>query len=168
MLAAVAVLAGSGHASADVPPDAGGLRCERVVVGACTYSDPATRLRFHWPNDWPARRLELVTVTGPEARARQRDAIRWIAIEYTPDDETQPEAALFRVAVLRRSDWLLQSARPGLAEGVEVATSREHVAVATVAPANPYPPGSRDADIFEALMPSLPDISRIVRFEERP
>lgn len=166
MLVAVTVLAGLEPAQAASPQDAGDFLCERVVVGACTYSDRATRLRFHWPNDWPSSRLRLVTVTGPEARARQRDAIRWIEIDYVPDDATQPEASLFSVAVLRRSDWLSQSAQPGSVRGVEVATGRDHVAVATLEPMNPYPPGSRDADIFEALMPSLADISRIVGIDE--
>ena len=110
------------------------------------------------------RRLRLVTETGPQARARQRDAIRWLAIQYRPDDDAQPEAPLFRVAVLRRSDWLQLSARSMPVDGVEVATGRDHVAVATLQPANPYPPGSRDAEIFQALTPSFAEISRIVRF----
>lgn len=162
MLAAAAVLAGWGPAAAGPLPESGELVCERLALGACNYTDRATGLLFSWPNDWPSRRLKLVTETGPGARARQRDAIRWIAIEYVPDDATQPQASLLRIAVLRRSDWLMLAARPGPTEGVEVATGRDHVAIATVQPANPYPPESRDADIFEALMPTFAEISRIV------
>ena len=71
-----------------------------------------------------------------------------------PDDEGQPEVLLVSIAVLRSSDWLVQSAQAGPTDGVEVATARDHVAVATVPIANPYPPGSRDADIFDALTPT--------------
>jgi hypothetical protein len=167
MLAAVAALAGWEPAGAGVLPESGELVCERLALGACNFTDHASRLLFLWPADWPARRLKLVTETGPAARARQRDAIRWISIEYLPDDTTQPEASLFRVAVLRRSDWLMLASQPASADGVEVAASRVHVAVATVPPANPYPPGSRDADIFEALVPTYAEISRIVTLPAR-
>jgi hypothetical protein len=167
ILAAVAALAGGGPATAGALPDSGELDCKRAFLGECSYTDPASGLLFDWPVDWPARHLRLVTETGPAARARQRDALRWIAIEYLPDDASQPEVALFRVAVLRRSDWLLLSAQPAPADAVEVATGPDHVAVATVPPANPYPPGSRDAEIFEALLPSPAQISRMVNFPGR-
>lgn len=164
MLAAVAALACRGPAVADALPASGELVCERTALGACSYVDSASGLHFHWPNDWPTRRLKLITETGPAARARHRDAIRWVAIEYVPEDSTQPEASLLRVAVLRSSDWIILASQPGLADEVEVATGRDHVAVATVEPANPYPIGSRDADIFEALILTFAEISRIVSF----
>ena len=167
MLTAVAALAGWEPVVADALPESGELVCESAALGACNYLDRATGLIFLWPNDWPGRRLTLVTETGPAARTRQRDAIRWISIEYFPDDTTQPEASLFRVAVLRRSDWLMLASQPASAVGVEVAAGGGLVAVATVPPANPYPPGSRDADIFDALMPSFAEISRIVSLPAR-
>lgn len=162
-IAAVA-LAGSELAAAGALPDSGELLCLSTVLGECDYIDRASGLLFRWPSDWPSRRLKLVTESGPAARARQRDAIRWIAIEYVPDDAALPEASLFRVAVLRRPDWLAQAAQSRPADGVEVAASSEHVAVASLPQANPYPPGSRDADIFDALTPSFAEISWIVRF----
>jgi hypothetical protein len=148
-------------------PDSGELLCLRAAVGECDYVDQLTGLRLHWPTDWPVRRLKLVTETGPTARARQRAAIRWIAVEYVPDDTDQLQASLFRLAVIRRSDWFELSAQPVPAGGVEVASARDHVVVASLPPTNPYPPDSRDADIFDALTPGFAQISRLVSFPER-
>lgn len=159
----LAALVVSWTAAASPLPESGELSCERKALGGCTFTDAASGLQFQWPNDWPVRRLKLVTETGPAARARQRDARRWISLEYLPDDPAQPEVPLFRIAVLSRSDWLVQASQPTPPAAVEVATGPEHVAVASLEPANPYPPGSRDADIFDALTLSFAEISRIVR-----
>lgn len=164
MFVAVAALWAAGPAAATDLPDSGEYACFRAARGECDFEDRATGLHMRWPIGWPARRLKIVTETGPAARARQRAAIRWIAIEYMPDDSGQPEASLVRISVLRRSDWLMLSAQPAPPTAVEVATGREHVAVASVQVANPYPPGSRDADIFDALSPGFEEISLLVRF----
>lgn len=167
-LLAVATALAAQSASASNPlPDSGELTCLRAYLHECTYTDPASGLVFTWPIDWPARRLKVVTETGPAARARQRDAIRWLSIEYVPDDAANIETSLFQLAVLRCSDWVTQSAQPAPPSSVEVATGVALVAVATVPPANPYPAGTRDADIFDALLPAPVDISRIVRFPSR-
>lgn len=167
ILVAVAGLARGSPVDADVLPDSGELSCMGAAGGACNYTDRDSGLLFRWPTDWPVRRLKLVTETGPEARGRHRDAIRWIAVAYQPDDEGQPEVPLVSIAVLRSSDWLVQSAQGGPSGGVEVATARDHVAVATMPIANPYPPGSRDAEIFDALTPTYAEISRIVQLPVR-
>jgi hypothetical protein len=164
LLCLLAALIAWRTAAANPLPESGELLCERAYLGECNYSDDVSGLQFVWQSDWPVRRLKIHTSTGPAARARQRDALRWISLEYVPDDEGQAEVSLFRVAVLQRADWLAQSARPWPTAGVEVATNPIYVAVAFVPPANPYPPGSRDADIFDALLPGFAQISRIVRF----
>lgn len=148
-------------------PSSGEIVCEGAATGACRYRDPASGLLFAWPNDWPIRRLKLVTATGPPARARQLDANRWISLQYLPDDPAQPEVSVFQVAVLRREDWLVQSAQRVPVNCTEVATGRHDVAVASIAAVNPYPAGSRDAEIFDALTPTLAEISLIVRFTEQ-
>ena len=155
----------AGHASTPLPAS-GELTCERGALGDCDFRDLESGLHFVWPNDWPVRRLELVTETGPPARARQRDAMRWIAIEYLPDDPTQPESTLLWVAVLPRVDWIAQSGqlRVTPASGVEVASSAMYVAVAGVSTVNPYPFESRDAEIFDALRPNFEEVSLFVRF----
>lgn len=84
-----------------------------------------------------------------------------------PDDAANIEASLLHVAVLRRTDWVTQFAQLAPPPGVEVATGATLVAMATVPPANPYSAGTRDADIFDALLPAPADISRIVRFPSR-
>jgi hypothetical protein len=147
-------------------PASGELSCERSALGTCRFKDPQTGLSFEWPNDWPVRRLKLLTESGPPAHARQSGAMRWISVEYLPDDPAQPEASMFRLAVLRRGDWIAQSNRSRSVADVEVATGRDEVVVAAVQESNPYPPESRDADIFDALRPSVEDISRIVWLDE--
>jgi len=159
----LAALADGSSAAANTLPDGGEFACERAYLGECDYVDRASGLLFTWPTDWPLRRLRLDTVTGPAASARQSDALRWLAVEYLPDDAAQPEVPLFHIALLRRADWVVQSSRSSMASAVEVATNSIYVAVASVPPANPYPPGSRDAEIFDALLPTYADISRIVR-----
>jgi hypothetical protein len=141
------------------------MSCARAATGECNYHDPLSGLTLRWPSDWPVRRLKLVTETGPVARSRHRDAIRWMSVEYLPDDPNLPESALFRLAVLRRADWLAQSARPVPPGAVEVAGGQGLVAVFFDAP-NLYPPDSRDADIFEALRPGPAEVSLIVGFPE--
>ena len=159
------LLPSSVTATTPLPPG-GELTCERAAIGACEFRDPASRLVFAWPNDWPGRRLKLLTETGPRARSRQPDALRWISVEYVPDDPTQPEVSLLQVSVLVRSDWIAQWARPAVTPpaGVEVATTANFVAVVWLSPGNPYPPDSRDADIWDALRPTAADVSYLVRF----
>jgi hypothetical protein len=159
--------ASEAHASTPLPAS-GELTCERTALLRCDFRDPESGLHFVWPNDWPARRLVLVTESGPSARARQRDATRWIAIEYLPDDPSQPQATLTWVAVLPRVAWIAQSGQLRVSNdpGVEVATGMRYIAVASVSAVNPYPFESRDAEIFDALRPSLAEVSLFVRFRE--
>ena len=166
-VAMLAALAAAEARAARPLPASGELVCENNAHrGECDYYDPATNLLVIWQRDWPVRRLKLVTEAGPSAEARQQDATRWISLVYLPDDDAQPEASLFQVAVLPRSDWIRQSMKSSLAAGVEVATDRQLVAIASVETVNPYPPGSRDADIFDALQPRIEEISRLVQFAE--
>lgn len=167
MLAVAAALAAQSASASNPLPDSGELTCLRAYLDECTYTDPASGLVFSWPIDWPVGRLKIVTETGPAARARQRDAIRWLSIEYLPEDAANIETSLFQLTVLRRADWLTLSAQPAPPASVEVATGITLVAVATVPPANPYPADTRDADIFDALLQAPVDISRIVRFPSR-
>jgi hypothetical protein len=151
-------------------PPGGELTCERAAMGDCDFRDPASRFVFAWPNDWPGRRLKLLTETGPRARSRQPGAVRWISVEYVPDDPTQPEASLLQLSVLERTDWIAQWSRAVITPpaGIEVATGADFVAVAWVSPGNPYPPDSRDADIWDALRPTAADVSGLVRFLAPP
>jgi hypothetical protein len=165
-VAMVVALAATEARAARPLPASGELACGSPHRGECDYYDPATNLLVVWQRDWPVRRLKLVTETGPSAEARQQDATRWIALVYQPDDDAQPEAPLFQVAVLPRSDWIRQSMKSSLVAGVEVASDRQLVAIASVQGANPYPPDSRDADIFDALLPRIEEISRLVQFAE--
>ena len=117
-------------ASAETPlTTSGEMTCEGAVIGDCDLVDPTSGLVFRWPNDWPVRRLKIVTESGPRANARVRGAVRWIALQYIPDDPALPEIVLFSVAVLERDVWIDQSNRSRAAMGVEVATSATHVAI---------------------------------------
>ena len=160
---AAAIAATSVVVAGELPPS-GELSCRGTAMGECNYRDASSDLLLQWPTDWPVRRLKLVTETGPVARSRHRDATRWVSVEYLPDDPALPEVPLFYVAVLRLADWVAQSMHAPVPAGVEVATGRDHVAVVSLQPANPFPPGSRDADIYDALRPGPAEISLIVRF----
>jgi hypothetical protein len=166
-VAMLVALAAAEARAARPMPASGELVCENNAHrGECDYYDPATNLLVIWQRDWPVRRLKFVTEAGPSAEARQQDATRWIALVYQPDDDAQPEAPLFQVAVLARSDWIRQSMKSSLAAGVEVASGGQLVAIASLQPVNPYPPDSHDADIFDALQPRIEEISRLVQFAE--
>ncbi len=162
---------------------AGRARRNRGACGSPVAGERRTRLREPTPRRMrllrpghePARDLAAWLAgapsqsrhgSGPSAEARQQDATRWISLVYLPDDDAQPEAPLFQVAVLLRSDWIRQSMKSSLAAGVEVATDRQLVAIASLQAVNPYPPDSHDADIFDALLPRIEEISRLVQFAE--
>jgi hypothetical protein len=151
-------------------PSGGELICDRAASGECDFSDPASRLVFAWPSDWPGRRLKLLTETGPRAWARRPGAVRWISVEYIPDDPAQPEVSLVHVTVFERAEWIAQWTRAEAIApaGVEVATARNFVAVASVSVDNPYPADSRDADIWDALRPTAAEVSALVRFATPP
>ena len=58
--------------------------------------------------------------------------------------------------------WLALSADANPAPGIEVAASRSLAVVAAQSRTNPYPPDTRDAQIYDALIPSLEEISLIL------
>ena len=149
-------------------PLSGEFICVLAAVGDCDFHDPASRLVFAWPADWPGRRLKLLTETGPRARAQRPGALRSILVEYVPDDPAQPQVALLQVTVLERAEWIGQWTRArAIAPGdVEVASSWNFVAVAWVHAGNPYPPESRDADIWDALRPTAADVSGLVHLAD--
>jgi hypothetical protein len=166
---AVATVATVASAATELLPMSGEVFCERRGPTGCRYLDVETGLSIAWPSDWPVRRLKLLTESGPPANARHRDAVRWVSLEYVPDDPAQPEVSLLTVAVLKRADWIRQSAqaRGSSNTGIEVATGEDYVAVAVLARAHPYPPDSRDADIFQALTPRIEEVSRVVHLPSR-
>jgi hypothetical protein len=147
---------------AEALPPSGELACDDGRSGPCEYFDAASGLRVKLPVDWPMRRLRVSTETGPAANARQRGAERWLAIDYLPEEPANPEATLFRAAIVPRRLWQHLSEQPGPPPGTEVAVSRSRAVVAESAQSNPYPPESRDASIFDALVPTLEEISLIL------
>jgi hypothetical protein len=157
MLAATAAATHAGDL-----PASGELGCEESARAACDFFDPASGLRIKVPADWPMRRLRLTTETGPAAGSHERFAERWVSIDYLPEEPANPESSLLQAAVLPWFTWQRLSAQTIALPGVEVAASRTRVVVAETARSNPYPPDSRDAQIFDALMPSLEEVSLIL------
>ena len=152
----------------DALPASGELGCDDTRLESCEFYDPASGLRVRLPIDWPMRLLRVSTVSGPAAGARQRNALRWVVIDYLPEEPANPEASLFYAAVLPRGAWLRLSDGVAPVPGTEVATSRTLAVVAARGPVNPYPPDSRDAQIFDALVPSLEEISLILTLRPTP
>jgi hypothetical protein len=155
-------LAGPGRLVAEDLPVAGELACDRRDPGPCTASDERTGLMVRLPGDWPLRRVGISTFSGPSASARLYGAERVVWFEYRPEEPANPAVLLFEAIVLPRVEWLKLSQRGGPSPGVEVAENRSRVVVARRLDENPYPPDTRDAAIFEALTPSLQEISLIV------
>lgn len=148
--------------AAEVLPASGELGCDDTRIDACEFFDVVSGLRVRLPQDWPMRRLRISTETGPSAGVRQRFAERWVVIDYLPEEPANPEACLFHAAVLPRAAWLRLSESPEPVPGTEVATSPSLAVVAAQGRINPYPPDSRDAQIYDALIPSLEEISLIL------
>jgi hypothetical protein len=160
-LLALIVIA-SGASAAEVLPSSGELDCDDTRPGRCEFFDPASGLLVRLPQDWPMRRLRVSTETGPAANAHQQFAERWVVIDYVPEEPANPEVSLFHAAVLPRAAWLALSAGPHPAPGIEVAASRSRAVVAARSRTNPYPPDTRDGQIYDALIPSLEEISLIL------
>jgi hypothetical protein len=155
-------------AAVDPLPSSGELGCDDTRLESCEFFDPASGLRVRLPQDWPMRRLRVSTETGPAAGVRQRHAERWVVIDYLPEEPANPEVSLFQAVVLPRAAWQRIAAEPGPAPGIEVAMSRTRAVVASRGQVNPYPPDSRDAQIYEALVPSLEEISLILTLRREP
>ena len=163
------LIATAGVASAaDVLPASGELDCDYTRLEACEFYDPASGLRVRLPRDWPMRRLRVSTESGPAAHSRQRNALRWVVIDYLPEEPANPEASLFYAAVMPRGQWLRLSDAAAPVPGTEVAASRTLAVVAARGAVNPYPPDSRDAQIYDALIPSLEEISLILTLRPAP
>lgn len=162
------ICAASTAAAVEALPSSGELGCDDTRLETCEFFEPASGLRVRLPQDWPMRRLRVSTETGPAAAVRQRHAERWVVIDYLPEDAANPEVSLFQAVVLPRAAWQRIAAQPGPAPGIEVAASRSRVVVATHGQANPYTPDTRDAQIYEALVPSLEEISLILTLNPKP
>jgi hypothetical protein len=143
-------------------PPSGELDCSDLRLEMCEYVDTASGLRVRLPRDWPMRRLRVSTETGPSAGVRQTYAERWLVIDYVPEEPANPEASLFHAAVVPRAAWLRLSASSEPVSATEVASSPSLMVVAAQGRSNPYPPDSRDAQIYEALIPTLEEISLIL------
>jgi hypothetical protein len=146
----------------DALPASGELACDDLRLERCEFFDPASGLAVRLPQDWPMRRLRVSTETGPPASVRQPYAERWVVIDYVPEEPANPEASLFEAAVVPRAAWLRLAGTAEQAPGTEVASSPSRMVIAAQGHDNPYPPGSRDAEIYDALIPSLEEISLIL------
>jgi len=144
---------------ADTLPAKGDLACDDGRREPCVYVDRTLGLRFEPPLDWPMRRLRMTTEADAHAGPGFEEAVRTIEVDYVPEDDANPQATLFRAFVYELPVWCEISARAATVSGYEVASSRTHAVVVTLAAPNPYPPESRDARIFEALEPAPEQLS---------
>jgi len=165
--ASVLLVMSSGWCRADTLPARGDLACDDGRPAPCVYVDRAVGLQFEPPLDWPMRRLRITTDTDPRAGTLSGRAVRTIEVDYVPEDDANPEATLFRAAVYELPVWYELSARATSMPGYEVASSRSHAVVVTLAAPNPYPPESRDALIFDALEPAPEELSIMLTLVDR-
>jgi hypothetical protein len=75
---------------------------------------------------------------------------------------------LFELLILPRDDWHRIGLGRAAPPGIEVAATASHTVVASLTPSNPYPPDSRDGQIYAALRPSLESVSLIVTAIDPP
>ncbi len=146
-------------------PQSGALICSDQGAVPCIFFDLEKGFQLQIPVDWPVRRMDVFTETGPAANARETGATRWLSFNYLPEDPSYPQVALLTLAVFDRSDWH-DRALAGDPPGLEVAATASHTAVASVPSDNPYPVASRDAEIFGALVPSFEEASLILTATE--
>ena len=126
-----------------------------LVFSPITLRSPAPAPAMATVAVWPDRQVL------PDGSTVELNAGARIVVDFTASKRGVRLLAGEAMFAVRKD-----TARPFVvtAGGVEVATGREHVAIAAVPPVNPYPAGSRDAEIYEALAPDFAQISRIVLF----
>jgi len=113
------------------------------------YDHQAAGFTLTFPTSWHGR-YDVDARSGPIAAARWPLAMHAITFLYTPVEPDEPQTPLVTVLVYRRAGW--NQIAPGPEPpGVVVAEQGDDVYVAAVAESNPFPPGSRDGQNFDAM-----------------
>lgn len=127
-------------------------RVPRVRV---PYVIPEAGVHFNPPISWDPDRVQVVTLTGAEAAAKQPGAEYSVSFDYKAEQPSHSNASLLRVNVLKRSQWNRVSSR---AAGEVIDSTADWVFVATLPAQDPYRPDLLDADQFKAMQLTMDDV----------
>lgn len=127
---------------------------------ATPYLSSVAGFRFTPPPTWQADRYLVSEVTGPEAAARAPGALSIAEAQFQPSDFAQRPEVLLRIHVFPDSAWEKIRHDDGASFGGEIARARGRVYLAATPQANPYPRGSADAALFDAMHLAVNDVKR--------
>ena len=120
------------------------------------YVIPEAGVHFNPPLSWDPERVQVVTLSGPDAAAQQPGADYSVTFDYKAEQPAHENSPLLRLFVLRRSQWNKVS---GAATAGEVIDSTgDWVFVASLPKAIPYRADLLDADQFAQMRLSLDDV----------
>jgi hypothetical protein len=143
----VGIAIGVASCLTDAPPQQRPLGS--IPTDDLVYDDQAAGFTLTFPPSWHDR-YDVDARSGPIAAAQWPLTGHAIAFIYKPVEPDQPQVALVTVLVYHHADWDRIAAGQDL-PGTVVAEQGDDVYVAAVAQANPFPPGSRDAQNFDAM-----------------
>ncbi len=109
------------------------------------------RIPAAWADRWRAREI-----APTDAEGGFPGSLHAVRFDYRPSGEGAQQQPLFALIAYRRAEWTAPETSAIQAE--EVAARGDTVYVAVVATANPYAPGSREAQQWSALRLSADDV----------
>lgn len=124
------------------------------------YVSTTTGFRFVPPPAWQADRYLVSEVTGADAQARAAGALSIAEVQFQPADFAQHPEVLLRIHVFPDSAWDKLEHEGGKSLGGELARARGRVYLAATPQSNPYPAGSADANLFDAMHLAVTDVKR--------
>lgn len=99
-------------------------------------------------------------MTGKDAEARVPGALSIAEAQFQPADFAQRPEVLLRIHVFPDSAWAKLEHAGGPSFGGEIARARGRVYLAATPQTNPYPRGSADAALFDAMHLAVNDVKR--------
>jgi hypothetical protein len=124
------------------------------------YVSPATGFRFAPPPSWQADRYLVTEISGPLAEKKQPGAFAVAEVQFQPADLGHRPEVLLRIRVFPDSAWAAMEDDAGASLGSILARARGRTYLVETPSATPYPPGSADAAVFDAMHLALADVKR--------
>lgn len=120
------------------------------------YIIPEAGVHFNPPLTWDPDRIQVVTLHGEEAAAKQPGADFAVSFNYKAEQPAHKNEPLLTLYVLRRAQWERVSGKN--APGEVIDSTGEWVFVAAPSKEIPYRTDMLDADQFAAMRMSVPDV----------
>lgn len=138
--------------------DQGGMVTEetRTPTVRMPYVIPEAGVHFNPPLAWDPQRIQVVTVHGEDAAAKQPGADFAVSFNYKAEQPAHKNEPLLTLYVLRRSQW--NRVADSAARGEVIDSTGEWVFVAAPSKQIPYRTDMLDADQFAAMRMSVTDV----------